>query len=121
MANENIKDFTPKEEATNEEEISLGAQVAGQVKQEKWLVSKWKSLKLWQKIMVIFILTGTVAGGVTVIYRLIKSKPEVVAEAIEQVENAGEVQPIKVVVPMDMNNATDAAVQDLVNELAKAQ
>lgn len=114
MTDENIKEFTPKEEATNQEKPEI---VDAGGKKEKWLVRKWKSLKPWQKIMVIFILTGTVAGGFTVIYKLIKSKPEVVAEAIEQVEK--EAQPVKVVIPTDVNNAADAAVQNLVNELAQ--
>lgn len=76
--NENMKEFTP-EETTNQELDT---------KKELWLIRKWKSLKFWQKALVISILA---AGSVAGIYRLIKSKPEAVAEAIEQVTDNADV------------------------------
>ena len=70
---------------------------------KKGLLAKFNGLKLWQKAAII-------AGTATLIFVggrwIFKSKKSA--------------QPVKVVVPTDtVNNAADAAVQDLVNELAK--
>lgn len=53
--------------------------------QKKGLIARFKALKTWQKVLVIFLLTGTVAVSVTVIYKLINKKPEAVAQAIDAV------------------------------------
>lgn len=73
MENENIKEFTQETETT---EV---------VVKKTNLIEKWNGLKIWQKALVIVLLTGSLAGGVAVIYKLIKDKPEVVAEAIDAV------------------------------------
>lgn len=83
--NENMKEFTPEETTNQEPETNVAPQ---EPKKELWLIRKWKALKFWQKALVISILA---AGSVAGIYKLIKSKPEVVAEAIEQVAENPEV------------------------------
>ena len=82
MANENIKEFTQDVAEKVEETVEIV-----EVK-KKGLFERFMALKTWQKIAVITILTGAVAGGTFLIIKLINNRPEAVAEAIEQV--AGE-------------------------------
>ena len=79
MANENIKEFTQDVAEKVEETVEIV-----EVK-KKGLFERFMALKTWQKIAVITILTGAVAGGTFLIIKLINNKPEAVAEAIEQV------------------------------------
>ncbi len=82
MANENIKEFT-QDVVEKAEETAEIVEV-----KKKGLFERFMALKTWQKIAVITILTGAVAGGTFLIIKLINNRPEAVAEAIEQV--AGE-------------------------------
>lgn len=80
MKNENnAKDFN---EAVVENNV---ADVEVVEIQKKGLIEAFKALKTWQKVLVIFLLTGTVAVSVTVIYKLINNRPEAVKDAIETV------------------------------------
>ncbi len=79
--NENIKEFTQDTVETTDEAMEVAIQ-------KKGLFERFMALKTWQKIAVITILTGAVAGGTFLIIKLINNKPEAVADAIEQV--AGE-------------------------------
>ena len=85
MENENIKEFTKEVENKVEETTEVV-----EVKTNK-LVEKWNGLKTWQKVGVIFLLTGSVVGGVFAITKLMKTNPEVVSEAIETVTENPEV------------------------------
>lgn len=80
--NANVKDFNEavKDNAQDVEVVEI---------QKKGILEKFKALKTWQKVLVIFLLTGTVAISVKVIYDLINKRPEAVAEAIEKVAQDG--------------------------------
>lgn len=83
--NENIKEFT-QDVVENQEEEQMEVII-----EKKTVFERFMALKTWQKIAVITLLTGAVAGGVWVVLRLINNKPEVVAEAIDTVvENSAE-------------------------------
>lgn len=85
MANENIKEFT-QDVVEKAEETAEIVEV-----KKKGLFERFMALKTWQKIAVITLLTGAVAGGTWMIIKLINKKPEVVAEAIDTVvENSAE-------------------------------
>lgn len=77
--NANVKDFTEAVENVAEDTMEV-VEV-----QKKGLLEKFMALKTWQKVAVITLVTGTVAGGAFVIFKLINNRPEVVAEAIETV------------------------------------
>lgn len=83
--NENIKEFT-QDVVENQEEEQMEVII-----EKKTLFERFMALKTWQKIAVITLLTGAVAGGTWMIIKLINKKPEVVAEAIDTVvENSAE-------------------------------
>lgn len=89
MAKENIKEFTNEVMETVED---VAEETTERVEQKQnWLIKKWNGLKLWQKIAVVVLLTGSIAGGIAVIYNLIKKDPKAVAEAIETVTENPEV------------------------------
>ena len=83
--NENIKEFTQDvEENQEEEQMEV-------IIEKKTVFERFMALKTWQKIAVVTLLTGAVAGGTWMIIKLINKKPEVVAEAIDTVvENSAE-------------------------------
>lgn len=83
--NENIKEFT-QDVVENQEEEQMEVII-----EKKTVFERFMALKTWQKIAVITLLTGAVAGGTWMIIKLINKKPEVVAEAIDTVvENSAE-------------------------------
>ena len=76
----NAKEFT--------QDVVENMEDAIPVEIEKEKVGIWKrflALKTWQKVAVVTLLTGAVAGGSFLIWKLIIDKPEVVADAIETV------------------------------------
>lgn len=85
--NANVKEF--KETVVNENNEAVEVVEI----QKKGLFERFMALKTWQKVMVITLLTGAVAGGTFLIIKLIKNRPEAVAEAIDTVvsETAPEV------------------------------
>lgn len=83
--NENIKEFT-QDVVENQEEEQMEVII-----EKKTVFERFMALKTWQKIAVVTLLTGAVAGGIWVVFKLINNKPEVVAEAIDTVvENSAE-------------------------------
>lgn len=83
--NENTKEFT-QDVVENQEEEQMEVII-----EKKTVFERFMALKTWQKIAVITLLTGAVAGGTWMIIKLINKKPEVVAEAIDTVvENSAE-------------------------------
>ena len=80
MAKENIKEFT-QEVANNENQETEVKAVA----EKLGLIERFKALKTWQKIAVIALLTGSTVGGIFLIRKLISTRPEAVAEAIDAV------------------------------------
>lgn len=83
--NENSKEFT-QDVVENQEEEQMEVII-----EKKTVFERFMALKTWQKIAVVTLLTGVVAGGTWMIIKLINKKPEVVAEAIDTVvENSAE-------------------------------
>ena len=80
MAKENIKEFT-QEVANNENQETEVKAVA----EKLGLIERFKALKTWQKVAVIVLLTGSTVGGIFLIRKLIGTRPEAVAEAIDAV------------------------------------
>lgn len=89
MANENIKEFTQDAVETMENVVDETTEMVEQ--KQNWVIKKWNGLKLWQKVAVVVLLTGSIVGGIAVIYNLIKKDPQAVAEAIETVTENPEV------------------------------
>lgn len=113
-AEENEKVVKMDQEVTTEEQEENKDVVEIQ-EVKKGPVTWFMGLKPWQK----FVLIGTV-GGIS-IYGGVKLRKVLGKNSKQVVEAIEEAQPVKVVVPMDSTNATDMAVQGLVNELAKAE
>ena len=90
-----------------------------EVPTKKGFLAKWKELKWWQRAA---ILAGTgtlIYLGGKWIFKIGKDTKIHEAEGQAILDTLENVQPIKVVTPMDMTNPADTAVQDLVNEVAK--
>lgn len=79
--NEELKNMEANEALVNEaQETTEMVEV-----KKKGLLARFMALKTWQKVAVVTLLVGTVAGGTFVIIKLINSKPEAVAAAIDTV------------------------------------
>ncbi len=87
MTNENIKEFTQDAVETMENVVEETTEMV----EQNWVIKKWNGLKLWQKVAVVVLLTGSIVGGIAVIYNLIKKDPQAVVEAIETVTENPEV------------------------------
>lgn len=110
MAEENnVMEFNE----TEQENTSEVPATQPEIPEKKGLLAKWNGLKWYWK-------AGIIITGGTLIYiggkKIFNKK---VVDAKEVVDALEAVQPTKVVVPMDMTAPADAAVQGLVNELAK--
>lgn len=115
MSNENEKVEEMNQEVTTEEKVEEIKDVVEIQEVKKGPVAWFSGLKTWQKIALGGAVVGVGVYGGIKLRKVLKKNSKQVVEAIE------EAQPVKVVVPMDSTNATDMAVQSLVNELAKAE
>ena len=81
------------QEIENKQEVNQSEEKAEmqEIDERKGLIAKFKALSFGKKVMVMLLLTGTVAGGAFVIYNLIKKDPKAVADAIEAVSENPEV------------------------------
>ncbi len=112
---ETIMEF--KEELENNEEIQQETtDIQAPDVPKKGLIAKLKELKWWQKALIGAGAATLLFVGGKWVFTLLKDKPE---EVVQALENVPEIQPVKVVVPMDTTNSTDQMVQDLVNTMAE--
>lgn len=121
MAEEKIMEFKETDEQGNSITEETPKAVIKPENNKKGLFAFWKGLKLWQRLAIL-------AGTATIIFvggkwmfkskkrtKMHEAEGKVILNALE------DAQQMKVVVPMDtVNNAADAAVQGLVDELAKS-
>lgn len=88
MANENIQ----VNEGAVVNNVNQESEVKAMVETEKkGLIAKFNGLKTWQKVLIVGTAATAVVVGGKVIYDLVKTKPEVVADVAEAVAQNPEV------------------------------
>lgn len=99
---DNIKNFNEvNEDGTVDQQVNVPVEPV----KRKGFIARWKELKWWQKSLIF-------AGAATLLY--------IGGKWVFTRNDSVQVQPVKVVVPMDPTNEIDNKVQDLVNAVAES-